>query len=132
MRPTMTEKKDLVFDVETTGTNPHKARMLGFSTFYEDTPGYFLAGLEYFNFKDKYVIGHNAKYDAVVAARHGQKITVSFDTLLAYYLLHIDRPRKLEKIVAEVFKQNKEDLQELYNRCTGKERKSLPEEWWKE
>jgi len=122
---------DIVIDTETTNKNPHKAKLLGVSLFEDGYPTYTpepsRLGLQ--NVEN--TIMHNGKYDSVVLSRClGLDVKVNYDTLLAYYLLHIDRPRKLEKIVKDVFNVDKLDLIQLYNKCTGEDRKTLPDEWW--
>jgi len=126
--------KDLVVDTETTNKNPHKAKMLGYSL-YEDGKSYYVNDSTFClsEHNNSNIIAHNGKYDAVVFSKNQDvDIWVSFDTMVAYYLLHIDRPRKLEKIVEDLFGRRKDDLLCIYNKYSGdtRELKNLPEDWF--
>jgi len=85
-------------------------------------------------FQQQFIIGHNGKYDAVVLSRNCNTTppTFTFDTMVASYLIDIREPRKLESLVKRYFHVDKEDLQQLYNRCTNATRKSLPDKWWEQ
>lgn len=124
----------IVLDTETTNKNPHKATMLGWSSYlndktFWDTDPYKIKKI--LEDDSNFIICHNGKYDSIVC---GGKINISFDTMIAYYLLHIDRPRKLEKIVEQLFGRRKDDLLSLYNKYSKdkRERKKLPDQWWLE
>ena len=138
-----TTAKELVtvIDTETTGVNPHTAKLLGYSIKADAVAEYkavtqapdgrsvlFLQSLR----RKDHVVAHNGKYDKIVLTKEGYPFYVWFDTMIAYYLLRINQSRKLETIVQDVFQFTKEDLQQVYNRVTQKDRKSLPEKWWKE
>ena len=120
----------IVIDTETTSINPHKAKLL-FATTFDG-----VVGQEFNNFPSLYseplkIVGHNAKYDAIVLTKNiGGTPAIAFDTMIAQYLLRIDRPKKLESCVKDYYTWNKEDLQQVYNRVTGENRKSLPNKWW--
>lgn len=123
----------LVIDTETTGVNPHTALLLGISiadgekaTYHEDT-GCLMVQL-YFTEK---IVGQNIKYDLIMLRKAGFNIPDAyFDTMVAHYLLHIDRSHKLENIVGDLFGYKKLDLVETYNKSTGENRVNLPEDWY--
>lgn len=125
----------IVLDTETDNKNPHKVtRVLGVST-HENGVSSFSPSAHGLDLEGKRIVGHNIKYDLVVLHRL-EGFPLSFfpqvyaDTMIMYYILHIDKPRKLETILKEVFGENKKDLVEVYNECSGKDRTTLPEDWY--
>lgn len=125
-------KNELVIDTETTNKNPHKAKLLGISLSDGNKSSYYNDALFYNKENKCDFIAHNGKYDAVVLHNVGIDIEVKWDTMLAYYLLHIDKRRKLEVMMKDIFNEDKKDLLQIYNECSGKDRKKLPDEWWLE
>ena len=142
-------KSLLVVDCETTGTNPHFAELLGVASYIDNKTDYLtlrsgnqtpaLAVSDLFsllqrNGKDKpFLIGHNAKYDSIILRRAGvAPFWVHYDTMIALYLLEIDKPRKLETAYERITGVKKKDLLEIYNETTGKELKNLPQKWYEE
>lgn len=102
--------------------------MLGISTSCDEKTTY---GSIYPSFLDHKFVGHNAKYDAIVLKRHGFNVPdVYFDTMVAYYMLHIDKSKKLENIVKDLYDVHKKDLVEVYNESTGESRVTLPDTWY--
>lgn len=143
-------RNPLVVDCETTGTNPHFASLLGVASYINNKADYLrvsaarsetpattvsdLFSLLQRNGKDKpFLIGHNAKYDSIILRRAGSlPFQVDYDTMIALYLLEIDKPRKLEEAYYRITGIKKKDLLEVYNEATGKEVKNLPEKWYEE
>jgi len=122
----------LVLDTETTSKNPHEAELLGISTYTKGQANYTVEPKVSWTNEDM-LVGHNIKYDIIVCRRAGVKLPKAYaDTMLLYYILHIERPRKLEKMMKDVLGIEKEDLLQVYNRCTGKSRKNLPDKWYEE
>lgn len=121
-------KNYIVLDCETTGVNPHTCDLLGVAVNDGNNISY---GNIIPDLQQKQVIGHNVKYDLTVLYRNGYKyITAYFDTMIAYYLLHIDKSKKLENIVRDVFNIDKDDLVQVYNKFTNEKRVNLPEDWY--
>lgn len=129
--------KLVVIDTETTGVNSHTCKLLGIvvnhlgDTVY-DTNVNEKSLVKYKSFlTDKSIIGHNIKYDLNVLKNHRHAVPDAyFDTMVAYYLLHINKSKKLENIVFDLFKTKKSDLIETYNISTGEKRKTLPDNWY--
>jgi len=124
-------KDYIAFDTETTDSNAHKAKLLGYSVAQENRSFFSSTAPTGSLIWESSIVAHNGKYDAIVVSKNcGFTPEIHYDTMLAYYLLHIDRPRKLETIVKDVFGVDKKDLQEVYNEATGETRKSLPSDWY--
>lgn len=120
--------KMVVLDTETTGVNPHTCKLLGIA---QNVDGKISYGTDLEIPAKSFIVGHNYKYDQIVLSRHGfNPPSINFDTLVAYYLLHIDKPKKLETVVKEVFGVDKEDLVQTYNKSTGEKRVNLPDDWY--
>lgn len=120
----------LVVDCETTSADPHSCKLLG-TVLYDgnESPVWVSGAPKDEELKGKYLVMQNGKFDSVVLARHGVSLPlcrVGFDTMIAQYLLAIDKPRKLEAMVKLYFGEDKEDLVQVYNRVTGKNRVNLP------
>lgn len=94
------------FDTETTGTDPRTCGLVGISFSTEPFTGYYVpyennkaAGASWkeevtaalapiFADKDKIKIGHNARFDCTVLARHSMKVAgVCRDTLLTHFVI---------------------------------------------
>lgn len=122
------KNKYLVIDTETTGTNPHLCRLLGIAI---NDGGSISYGTVLPDSKNKIIIGQNYKYDHIVLINAGYTPPrLSFDTMIAHYLLYINKSHKLENIVEHLFGIHKKDLVEVYNLSTGEERVNLPEDWY--
>lgn len=107
--------KEIVIDSETTGKNPHKAEPLGVALYIDNIASY-KTGKPELLLSNAYIIGHNAKYDAVVLRRAGYPpFRIDFDTIIAHYILHIDEPRKLETLAKKVLKWDKKTLLDIFN-----------------
>ena len=121
-----------VLDCETTSADSHSCRLLGCAIKVDTAPARFLVPTDADVLKlTQPIIAHNGKFDAVVYARYyGVAPVIQFDTMIAAYLLHIDRRRKLESLAYEFLDTAKEDLLGVYNRTTGNTRKNLPADWF--
>jgi len=134
MMKSLEKRNPIVIDTETTSKNPHKANLLGVSykigkdTSYRE--GAFIPDELIEPFEREFVIAHNGKYDSVVLSKHNVDIKIGFDTMIAQYILHIDKLKKLEECVLQHFNEYKEDLLQVYNKVTNLERKTLPDKWW--
>lgn len=140
---------EIVFDCETTGVNPHKARALGWSNILNKGIAEWQAAnpttKPYLQNGDSFT-GHNGKYDAIIAKKNwGLDLKVGYDTFIAEYLLNIDQLKKLEEVVKRRFKRTKKDLFTLWSEynseqfivaSTGKKKKNPPTNlpkaynWW--
>ena len=127
-------KTILAIDTETRGKNPHRADLIGISLYHDRKSSWHSGKTVMIDMPDAYVIGQNAKFDAVILARYGIRYHVNYDTMLAEYLLHIDQPRKLEVMYERYFGEHKKDLLEIFNDAQSvfgiKERKRLPDDWY--
>lgn len=138
--------KPFILDTETTGVNPHTATLLGISSCNTRGVGGWSSIMPKQINGGEGFVGHNAKYDAIMFARHGVDVgEIKGDTMIMQYLLNITKSRKLEDMVETELHRNKEDLLAVYNRCTGKKeysdvhkkeifvpntRVNLPEDWF--
>lgn len=127
----------MFLDTETTGANPHKASLLGISYAYGEEPSQWTTSVDTFRevweSKGKPPLClHNAKYDLVILQRHGLDVVdyVGYDTMVAYYLLHIDKSCKMEEALYQYTKTRKKDLLAVYNESTAEDRKSIPDNWY--
>ena len=95
----------LAFDTETTSTDPMKARLVGLSLAVHEGKGWYIpvghAGADQLPWKRVVAairpglenrriakVGHNAKYDMAVLARHGVIVQgMNFDTMIAEFLI---------------------------------------------
>ena len=95
----------LAFDTETTSTDPMKARLVGLSLAVHEGKGWYIpvghAGADQLPWKRVVAairpglesrriakVGHNAKYDMAVLARHGVSVQgMNFDTMIAEFLI---------------------------------------------
>jgi len=131
-----TSPEPIVIDTETTSVNPHTAKLLCVSVALPETFVYaslspsdislILNGATSF-------VGQNAKFDAIMLYRKtGVLIPIAFDTMIAQYVLHIDKRLKLEEMVKQYFGEDKEDLVAVYNRTVNPKipRKKLPDNWY--
>jgi DNA polymerase I len=104
-------KGTVSLDTETTGTDPHQARLVGISLSIQEGQAYYIPmGHVYLGapqqlgisnvietlrciLEDEKIakVGHNIKYDALVLKRHGLDLKgVHFDTMIASYLINPD------------------------------------------
>lgn len=124
----------VAIDTETTSVNPHQAQLLGCSKSFGKGRNFWIPKKEVTEINeypsDYFTIAQNGKYDAIVLAKYYKGMKIDFDTMIAQYLLDIKSSRKLENMVKQYFNIEKEDLQQVYNRVTGENRKTLPDEWW--
>ncbi len=122
----------IIIDTETTGLDTFACRLLGIAISTEDGVTSY-GEIDINQYLPDTVVAHNGKYDKkVIANQLGINVNIDYDTMIAYALLHIDRPKKLETIIKDVFGEHKADLVELYNEATGKNRKSIPNDWYKD
>ena len=103
----------IAFDTETESTDIHNTKILLYSSFMLGNG--FVSNKYNMYLQDdlinRHVITQNGKFDKVVMKNnHDIDFWISEDTLLLQYLLHIDRPRKLEKMVKEYYNVYKKDL----------------------
>lgn len=131
------------FDTETTGKESHEAKIIGWSDCIDGNTRWNTVDAPVID-KDDFIIAHNGKYDAnILWHNYGIKLEIGYDTMLAEFVLHIDREKKLEKVLKRRFKIDKDALFALWKernpqafivQATGKNRKnppkSLPDRWW--
>ncbi len=122
------KQKEICFDTETTGTDPHQAELIGisfsyrkFEAYYVSVPGNkertnYIIGklkpvLENSNIKK---IGQNIKYDIIVLANHGINVTGDlFDTMIAHYLLDPSARHNLNKLANTYLNYNPVPIEKL-------------------
>ncbi len=139
----MATKNVRAFDCETTGVESHEVKILGWSDCVNGNVQWNTVDTPVFEDGD-FIVAHNGKYDAnVLWHNYGIKLEIGYDTMLAEFVLHIDKEKKLEKVLKRRFKINKDDLFALWKaknpqafivQATGKAKKnppaSLPDKWW--
>lgn len=130
-------------DTETTGVESHEAKILGWSDFVNGEARWDATQPPVIEESD-FIIAHNGKYDAnILWHNYGIAFQLGYDTMLAEYILHIDKEKKLESILKRRFKIEKKDLFQLWcdvnpqaflNEKTGERKKNvptnLPDRWW--
>jgi len=123
----LSEQSEFVIDTETTGLNVMQADLLGLSFSWQDKLGYYINVSDekfqkYCLEKLKSVlenpkvgkIGHNLKYDYKILALRNIKIQgITFDTLLAAYLINSERGLRLEELAFSYFGYKKLKLEDL-------------------
>jgi len=137
---TLALESEIAFDVETTALDPMRAELVGISFAVKAGEAYYipfngaLAPTEVlralqalFSSPKISFYGHNVKYDAQVLENAGiAPIKLSFDTMLASYLLHAEeRQHSLEYLVMEFFGKVKTPITDLIGR--GKKAISMAE-----
>ncbi len=132
------KQTEVCVDTETTGVNPHRATMLGFSLATAADSKWILnpskvetAKLNEY-LKGKSILTQNGKYDAIVLSKHGIFFEIDYDTMIAEYILHIDKPRNLEDMFERRFGTPKKCLIDLFNEANAdkKPRVNLPDGWY--
>ena len=136
-------RKAIALDTETTGLDPLKAELVGISFSFQANRGYYLPfraplGQSTLS-KDKHLgqlrevlqndkaakIGHNIKYDQLILKGAGISLAgISFDTMVASYLLESDRPsHSLKSLGRELLDLEVQEITELIG--TGKKQISF-------
>ena len=106
---TLLRQKSVCFDTETTGLDPLKAELVGFSFCFEKNKAFYVSvpeGMEqqvcdefkpFFNNSSIEKIAQNLKYDYKVMLKYGIEIQGPyFDTMLAHYLLEPDQRHNMD------------------------------------
>ena len=123
-----TDKQVLVIDTETSGKNPHTAKLLGYS-YCNGTEVKYASSVPDFIPNDLNVVCHNGKYDKIILDKIAP-FNVYWDTMVAEYVLHIDQSVGLKETIKRRFKEPMKTLVEVYNEATGEKRVNLPEKWY--
>ena len=123
-----TDKQVLVIDTETSGKNPHTAKLLGYS-YCNGTEAKYASSVPDFIPNDLNVVCHNGKYDKIILDKIAP-FNVYWDTMVAEYVLHIDQSVGLKETIKRRFKEPMKTLVEVYNEATGEKRVNLPEKWY--
>jgi DNA polymerase-1 len=113
----LSAQKEICFDTETTGTNPHQSELIGISFSYRVFEAYYIPVSENRD-RIKFIVdqfkpvfenplinkvGQNIKYDIIVLANYGIHVAGDlFDTMLAHYLLEPSERHNLNKL-AEIY-----------------------------
>lgn len=129
------------FDTETTGTNPHFARLLGISFSIEAGNGCYLPlsadkeerkkELEPFRpfFEDagKEKVGHNIKYDLAVLLWEGIRVNgILWDPMIMHYLVDPDSRHKMDLLAESYLSYRPVPIEELIGK-KGKDQKNMAE-----
>lgn len=102
----------LSLDTETTSTDQMIASLVGISMSWKEGTGWYVPtplpdgtsteevlGVLGPLLQEKYLVGHNLKYDIVVLARHGLRLSRPlFDTMVAHYLVSPEEPHGLDSV----------------------------------
>ncbi|MDP8263629.1 MAG: DNA polymerase I [Candidatus Ancaeobacter aquaticus] len=134
------EVTGFVVDTETTHIDPMQAELVGASFCWDEHTAYYVSlgsGISLSDFKDKLTAvleddtvkkyGHNIKYDKIVLLNSGIDLKgVSFDTIIAHYLINPSKTRhSLSEIALEYLNYKMTSLRELIG--TGKNKISIRE-----
>ncbi len=123
----LAEQKIFALDTETTGLDPQTDKLLGASFSWKEAEGYFVSLR---NDKDRTLfvklftpvltdpkiekVGHNIKFDYEILKTSGVEVRgISFDTMIAAFLLKPDRGLKLEELAFNYFGLRMQPLSEI-------------------
>ncbi len=120
-------QKVFALDTETTGLDPLEVKILGASFSWQEAEGYFISlrtdadrklFVKLFQtiLEDPKVekVGHNIKYDYEILKQLGITVQgITFDTMIAAFLLKPDRGLKLEELAFNYFGVRMQELKEL-------------------
>lgn len=105
------KQKEIAFDTETSGMDPHTAEIVGMSFSFEKGTAYYvtLPGQQQeargilqefrpvFEKEDLLLIGQNIKYDLLILKKYGAQVRGQlFDTMLAHYLIEPEGRRNMD------------------------------------
>lgn len=105
------EQKQISFDTETTGTDPHASEIVGMSFSFKEGTAYYVALPDdvqkvkailhefqpVFEKEEIRFIGQNIKYDLLILKQYGFRIKGTFfDTMLAHYLIEPEGRRNMD------------------------------------
>jgi DNA polymerase-1 len=106
-------QKEFAFDTETTSEKPLEAELVGISFSWKEGEAFYCNFAHNIPFREQWLphlkplfedesiakYGHNLKYDASILANYGIQVSpLSFDTMLAAYLLHPGDPVGLKSL----------------------------------
>jgi len=131
-------QKEFAFDTETTSEKPLEAELVGISFCWKNGEAFYcnvrnndvirLGWLQHLKplFEDESIAkyGHNLKYDASVLENYGIHANpLSFDTMLAAYLLHPGDPVGLKSLALSAVEMQLDSIETFIG--SGKEQKSF-------
>lgn len=134
------EAKEICIDTETTSTSPLHADIVGIGLSDKAERAFYIpfnGSLEYsfllqqcrlfFSINHLSFYGHNIKYDMHILKNIGITLSnISFDTILASYLIHPqNRRHNLDQLVLELFQEEKIPIKQLIGE--GRKQKSMSE-----
>jgi len=140
----LSRREAFAFDLETTSTRPMEAELVGLSFSWKPGTGYYLPvrgpALEANRLLDGEMVlqrlrpilespkvakwGQNTKYDTLVLRRRGIRVAgVTFDCLLAAYLLDPDSPHGLDSLAVRYLQYKPIPIKSLIG--TGKKQKTM-------
>jgi DNA polymerase I len=126
------------FDTETTGVNPHKAKLSGMSFSAEKSKAYYVMMPEDEDEKKEVIsefrnvledtgkmkIGQNIKYDILVMRYHGINVKGKlFDTMIAHYLLHPELRHNMDYMADTILNYQPISLESLIGKKGKKQKK---------
>ncbi len=129
-------KPEIGIDTETTSTNPFLAKLVGISFCIEPGEAWYIPCNNelstqrlktFFEHTKSSFFGHNIKYDEHVLQNHHISIpSISFDTMIASYLLHPEHRRhNLDELTLEKLEHQKIPIETLIGK--GKSQISMQE-----
>ncbi len=122
------EQKEISFDTETTGMDPHVSEIVGMSFSFKKGTAFYVTLPEdkeeagaimeefrpVFERKDILFIGQNIKYDLLIIKNYGLDIKAPlFDTLLAHYLIEPEGRRGMDLLAFQYLKYRPMPITEL-------------------
>ncbi len=131
--------KEFCFDTETTGTDPHLAELVGISFSYRKFEAYYIPFPEdrektiallsllkpVLENQEIIKIGQNLKYDIIVLANYGIKVSGKlFDTMLAHYLLEPSKRHNMTVLARNYLDYDPVSIETLIGK-KGKNQKSM-------
>lgn len=126
--------KEFCFDTETTGTNPHLAKLVGISFSYRKFEAYYIPIPEnkeniqliinlikpLLENSDIKKVGQNIKYDIIVLRNYGINVSGNiFDTMLAHYLLEPAKRHNMTVLAQNLLNYNPVSIESLIGKKGG-------------
>ncbi len=135
----LSDKKEIAFDTETTGIDPHQADIIGMSFCYEKGKAYYVAipldkekakatinhFKPLFDSEEILWIGQNIKYDLTILKWYGFELKGKmFDTMLAHYVIEPEGKHSMDMLSSKFLNYQPVSIETLIGK-KGKGQKSM-------